>query len=121
VGSGSGVGFEPGGVVPAGASVPAGAGDGEATATAVGDGLDEGAAPVGTGDGPAEGEGDAADAEPLGPGPFPGFASGDGLVTTATGGGDPIDRCCRPTPPMASAMVARTRFRTPRLRTIRAR
>jgi hypothetical protein len=48
--------------------------------------------------------------------------AGVGVDTTATGGWrDGAARCWSPTPPMPIAIVARTRFRTPRLRTSRAR
>ena len=108
VGSGSDVGFEAGGGVPAGAAVR--------PATAVGDG--DATADVGAGLGDAAGaDGDATDdgaGDSVGAGSASGLGAGDGVVTTATGGGDP-ERCCRPMPPTLSAMVARTRFRTPRL------
>ena len=43
---------------------------------------------------------------------------GVGVGTTATGGGDgEVERWLRPTPPAPSTIVARTRFRMPRLRT----
>lgn len=63
---------------------------------------------------------------PVVPGPSLGVATlvepGAGVVTTATGPcPDPSDRCWSPTPPMPIAIVARTRFRTPRLRTRWAR
>jgi hypothetical protein len=82
------------------------------------------------------GDGDAAPAGdgigwpepgcPVVPGPWLGVATlvepGVGVVTTATRGcPDPSARCWSPTPPMPMAIVARTRFRTPRLRTRRAR
>lgn len=91
------------------------------------------AAPVGDGiGGPGGVDGDGATdptgwpEPPVAPGPSLGVAPlvdpGAGVVTTATGPcPDPSDRCWSPTPPMPIAIVARTRFRTPRLRTRRAR
>jgi hypothetical protein len=49
---------------------------------------------------------------------------GVGVGTTAIaadGVAEPVARCCNSTPPIPNAIVARTRFRTPRLRTSRAR
>ena len=104
---------------------------GEAVATAiVGSGLTGPPLPVGDGDGigplgealgvsvgaVAEVPGDALD-------PPEGAAIGVGVATTATALGPPLAlaRCCSETPPIPSAIVARTRFRTPRLRMSRAR
>ena len=80
-------------------------------------GVGEVAAPMGDGIGDPGG---------VNPGPSLGVATlvepGAGVVTTATGPcPDPSDRCWSPTPPMPKAIVARTRFRTPKLRTRRAR
>jgi hypothetical protein len=47
-------------------------------------------------------------------------ATGDGVGTTAMPSLGRA-RCCSSTPPMPNAITARTRFRTPRLRTSRAR
>jgi hypothetical protein len=57
--------------------------------------------------------------------PVPGsLAGGVGVGTWAmasVGRADSVARCCSSTPPIPRAIVARTRFRTPRLRTRRAR
>jgi hypothetical protein len=98
-----------------------------------------GLAPTGMADGVTEGE--AVGAEPDGAGDSVGDkvspAGGDCVVpavgvlppvgvavgTTAIRLGAPLAlaRCCSSTPPMLSAIVARTIFRTPRLRMSRAR
>lgn len=106
---------------------------GEAVATAiVGSGLT--APPVTVGDGEGDGAGGlgealAAGEESVGElsgdaldSPV-GAAIGVGVATMATSPGPPLPlaRCCRETPPIPSAIVARTRFRTPRLRMSRAR
>lgn len=70
----------------------------------------------GTSDAPADDDG-------LDPGPRP-VGAADGVGTTAMpslGRGDVFPRCCSSTPPIPNAIVARTRFRTPRLNTSRAR
>jgi hypothetical protein len=46
---------------------------------------------------------------------------GDAVATTAIGPPLALARCCSSTPPMPRAIVARTIFRTPRLRMSRAR
>jgi hypothetical protein len=102
---------------------------GEALATAlVGAGLPGAPLPVGDGDG--DGIGPLGDA--LGPGladgwGLPGDALaplvgvGVGTIAIALGPLLAPARCCSSTPPRPSAIVARTRFRTPRLRMSRAR
>ena len=105
---------------------------GEAVATAmVGSGL---TGPVPVGDGEGDGIGSLGEAVGAGweafgglPGdaldPPVGAAIGVGVATMATALGPPLPlaRCCSETPPIPSAIVARTRFRTPRLRMSRAR
>jgi hypothetical protein len=88
---------------------------------AVGDGDGDGIGPLGEAVGAgveAVGEltGDALD-------PPVDVAIGVGVATMATSLGPPLAlaRCCSETPPIPSAIVARTRFRTPRLRMSRAR
>jgi hypothetical protein len=82
---------------------------------------------LGNGDGGGElagGRGDGASVAngvPMGP---DADAMGVGVGTTAIaadGVAEPVARCCNSTPPIPNAIVARTRFRTPRLRTSRAR
>lgn len=109
----------------------------------VGAGVEPGWTPGGADARPEVGDGSGPDGEASGPdgvgrgaegvgslgGPLPpagcvpvGEPIGDGVVTTATGGWpDGVVRCWSPTPPIPNAIVARTRFRTPRLRMSRAR
>jgi hypothetical protein len=127
---GAAVGCVAGCSVPVGAGVAPGATPGGADASplvGVGDG-----SPDGEASGP-DGVGSAADEDGDGAGwlgcPLPSVGcveAGDaleaGVCTTATGGG--LDVAFRPwssTPPTPNAIVARTRFRTPRLRMSRAR
>jgi hypothetical protein len=118
--------------VAAGRGVDPGAALGGADATAVaGDGLAVATGGVGTTDGETCGTGSLAVGSlavgsPDAPGPVPGVdvavEGGVGVVTTAIGGrSDAADRPPNPTPPIPSAIVARTRFRTPRLKMSRAR
>lgn len=102
---------------------------GEALATAI-DGLGLASAPEGlaAGDPPGEALGDAL-GTPLGEGWAPGDEDepavpaglGVGVDTTAIGPLLSFARCWSSKPPRPSAIVARTRFRTPRLRMRRAR
>lgn len=78
------------------------------------------------GDAAVDGEADAIPGDELGTaeGGVVGGAAGVCVGTTATGpdgSAEGIDRSRNSTPPMPRAIVARTRFRTPRLRMSRAR
>jgi hypothetical protein len=130
---GAAVGCVAGCCVPVGSGVEPGARPGGAEARpVVGDGD---GSPGGEASGP-EGVGSGADGDPEGAG-WPGWLGwplppvgcvpgcdvpGVGVFTMATGGWpDAASRCWSPTPPTPNAIVARTRFRTPRLRMSRAR
>ena len=79
--------------------------------------------PVGPGDPPGGASDAPADDDGLAAGPRP-VGAADGVGTTAIPSlwrGGVIPRCWSSTPPIPSAIVARTRFRTPRLNTSRAR
>ena len=112
VGSGNGVGWVGGVPDPAGARVgvaPGMSGVGETLGAGVGVALAPGgvAVPVGVGVG-----------APVGPLVD---VVGVGVGTTATGGGEPAERCWSSNPPAPSTIDARTRFTIPRLTMSRAR
>jgi hypothetical protein len=126
-GVGAAVGAVVGTAVPTGDPLAAGRnevtgvnGEADGLASIDGEGL---AAGLELGTGPIDGELPGGDVGAGVPGAVVGAteASGVGGAMIATGPEDAADRVCNWTPPMPSAIVARTRFRTPRLKMRRTR